>query len=322
MSLMGVVIVTFNSEDHIIACLDSLLTSDTALRLRIAVVDNASSDKTIETILDWGGDRVTQNLPDARLSKPITLIRQPANGGFAKGVNAGLRLLIGDPEIDRFWLLNPDTTVAPHTPSKLIEAHADFGLMGNRICYADGTDRIQLDAGQIDTRTGVTRNIHIGKDTRVTPPPAAEDIDFVSGASLVASRMFVETAGLMPEDYFLYYEEVDWAMRRGDLPFLFCDHAEVFHIAGGSIGSPSLDRAASLASHYHKHRSRMIFLRRWYPKSVGPGLLYGIAKAAQAGIRQNWRAGLAILAGQFGYADPFAHRAQPTISASSDKSVS
>ena len=322
MSLMGVVIVTYNSADHIVECLQSLMSSDDAPRLRIVVVDNASADDTIKTILDWNPDLLTQDLPDTRLSKPVTLIRQTENGGFAKGVNVGLTILRRDPEIDRFWLLNPDTITPAHTPGRLMNVPAIFGLLGNRICYADGSHRIQLDAGQIDARTGVTRNLNIGEDTRITPPPATSDFDFISGASLIVSRAFIDAAGLMPEDYFLYYEEVDWAMRRGDLPLAFCDHAEVYHIAGASIGSPSLDRAASYTSHYHKHRSRMIFLRRWYPRSVPLGLLFGLLKSGQVALQQDWRAAMAILMGQFGLGYPFKQGNQPAISASSDRSVS
>lgn len=322
MSLMGVVIVTYNSADQILDCLDSLLASDNAHRLRITLVDNASADETVAKILDWSDGRVTEDLPATRLSHPVTLLRQSENLGFAAGANVGLKLQLRDPEICRFWLLNPDTIVPPQTPSRLMSVQDDFAMMGNRICYADGTNRIQLDAGKIDTRSGVTRNINIGQDSRVTPAPKPSEIDFISGASLVVSRAFLKAAGPMREDYFLYYEEVDWALRRKNMPLIFCDHAEVFHVAGASIGSPSLERQASLTSLYHKHRSRMIFLWRWYPKSIPFGLLYGIAKAAQASLRQGWRAGLVVLAGIFGCRNPFARSIRPAISASSDKSVS
>lgn len=304
MSLMGVVIVTYNSSDQIIPCLESLLASERAAYLRIVVVDNASPDDTVRRMETWSDGRVAFQEPAGRLSAPITLLTQTRNLGFAGGVNVALKTLLRDPEIDRFWLLNPDSKVPPKTPERLMAAPNDFALMGNRIIYADDRNRIQLDAGSINTRTGVTQNIHLGLPADQTPPPQIEKADFISGASLVASRRFVEAKGLMPEDYFLYYEEVDWALRRGDEPLRFCVGAEVYHIAGASIGSPSFDRGPSPLSLYHKHRSRMIFLRRWYPRSVATGLLFGYAKAAQLTIRHGWRAGWAVLAGQFGWRMP------------------
>ncbi len=322
MSLMGVVIVTYNSRDEILPCLESLLATDGSARLRIVIVDNASSDDTVARVREWSDGSVAASVPEARLAKPLTLLPQGKNLGFAAGVNVGLRVLQRDPEISRFWLLNPDTIVPAATPAKLMAEPDGFALMGNRICYSDPDEIIQIDAGQIDTRFGVTSNINLGERASITPTPVPAEIDFISGASLIASRDFVETAGLMPETYFLYYEEVDWALRRGDLPLVFCADAPIYHVAGASIGSPSLDRAASHFSLYHKHRSRLIFLRRWHPRSVFWGLAYGCAKALQLAVIQGWQAGWAVLAGQFGWQYPFEANRYAINEASSDRSVS
>ena len=82
-----------------------------------------------------------------------------------------------------------------------------FALMGGRVIYLDTPDVIQIDGGTLDRRTGVTGNLALGRSHAATPPPDPARLDFISGASMVASRAFYERAGPMAEGYFLYYEE-------------------------------------------------------------------------------------------------------------------
>jgi hypothetical protein len=90
--------------------------------------------------------------------------------------------------------------------------------MGGRVLYLDTPDCIQIDGGTLNRWTGVTGNLILYALNKGTPPPKAEQMDFITGASMVASRQFYEAAGPMAEDYLLYYEEVDWALQRGVLP--------------------------------------------------------------------------------------------------------
>lgn len=116
---------------------------------------------------------------------------------------------------------------------------------------------------------------------------------------MVASRAFYDAAGPMPEEYFLYYEEVDWAMRRGALPLAFCAQARIYHRAGTSIGSATLDRLASPFSLYFKHRARMRFVRRHLGSGVIMAWAYTFAKAGQYMLKGHGVGALAVLSGAF-----------------------
>ena len=273
MQNLAVVIVTYNSADVICGCLTSLVQSGPTPK--IFVVDNASTDDTCARIETW---RTTNG--DASARENVSLVRLPHNRGFAAGVNAGLELGLKDPNVDRVWILNPDTVVLPGTPQALANAPSGFSLLGHRILYAETPHRIQIDAGTISKWTGVTSNLGLGR-ARNHQAPKPEQMDFISGASMVASRAFVEAAGPMPEEYFLYYEEVDWALRRQNLPLSYCKDACILHHAGTAIGSPTLSSAPSAFSAFYKHRSRMMFLRRYFPTSLPLGYAYGLLKSLQ-----------------------------------------
>lgn len=313
---LGVVVVTFNSADVIVDCLESLLRSE-GVRLEVVIVDNASTDGTLQLLREWlAGEQgwapptscpfpmTADRPPPAAGVHRITLHDAGVNGGFAAGVNIGLHILMEQPQIDRFWILNPDSMVPPESAAALatyLVPGDRFSLMGGRVLYYDHPEQIQIDGGTINKWTGVTGNINLCAEYSQTPPPNVEKMDFITGASMVASRQFIERAGLLPEDYFLYYEEVDWAMRRSNLPLAHCEGGIVYHRAGTAIGSPAIGRPASPLSLYFKHRGRMRFVRRHFPIALPVALLYSFAKAAQLAFKGQFIGSSVIVRASLGF---------------------
>jgi hypothetical protein len=316
---LGVAIVAFRSADVILPCLESVFASrDVALR--VAVTDNASDDDTAALVSDWAARRAAERdnfsfaeLPAGGTSAPtatLTLLRSEFNGGYAYGVNAGLSLLLRDPELTLFWVLNPDCVVPPETAAAYARAGADgrFALMSGRTVYCEDPHRIQTDGGRINRWTGVCSSVNAGRDAEAAPMPDAASLDFLTGGNVVASRRFIERAGLMPEDYFLYYEEVEWALRRGDLPLRLADGVLVRHHGGTAIGSGTASRGASPFAHYFNVRNRLRFLRRNRPWATPFGLAHALAKAGQLALAGARAEALAVLAGALGLLPPAAIR--------------
>ncbi len=128
-TVLGIVIVTYNSAEVIRDCLETLFSAAGGITLRAVVVDNSSLDTTVDVIVSWAAGDDGYTLPDdlpftmTPLTKPVQqdpaetaassihLIRSDVNGGFAAGVNIGLAHLAKDPAIERFWVLNPDCVV-------------------------------------------------------------------------------------------------------------------------------------------------------------------------------------------------------------------
>ena len=334
---IGVVVVAFNGADVIAGCIESLVAAARALprgRLRIVVVDNASPDDTVATLRAWADGTVPFAPPPelpfalAPVAKPLamaeggpdlaadraadlTLIHSGGNLGFAGGVNVGLAYLARFPEIGHFWVLNPDSMVPAASVAALaahLETAPPYGLMGGRVVYLETPDRIQIDGGLLNRRTGVTGNYNLGKSHETSPPPTPAELDFITGASMVASRAFYEAVGPMREDYFLYYEEVDWAMRRGAMPLAYCPGLVVYHWGGTAIGSPTLGRVASPFSLYFKHRGRILFLRRFHPGALPVGYAYSLGQAGRLILKRSPAGAWAVLTASFGLPAPTAVR--------------
>ena len=316
---LGVAIVAFHSADVILPCLDSLFASR-GVMLRVVVTDNASDDEAVTLVRDWAASRAAGDAafsfaellvdtPD-KPTATLTLLRSKFNGGYAYGVNTGLRLLLRDPDLSLFWVLNPDCVVPPETAARYAEcgADGDFALMSGRTVYCEEPLRIQTDGGRVARWTGVCSSVNAGLPPEGTALPDPATLDFVTGGNLVASRRFIERAGLMTEDYFLYYEEVEWACRRGDLPLRIAEGAVVRHHGGTAIGSGTARRRASPFANYFNTRNRLRFLRRNRPWAIPFGLAHAVAKAGQLALSGARAEAGAVLAGAFDTKPPAAIR--------------
>ncbi len=299
---IGIVLVNWNRWTDTIECLESVLRSD--VPVRVVVVDNLSSDHSLDRIEAWTRGEIPASASDAAMArfgqppvpKPVdcerlaaaaletqgiaakarlTLVDSGANRGFAGGNNVGLKLLLADPEITHFWLLNNDTVIAPDAARKLQQTLAGpgIGMAGTMVRFYHRPDRVQAWAGsRFSVLTGQSRGIGYDEaaDTRPDPVQTARQLDFVLGASLAVTRPFLERVGLMEERYFLYYEEIDWAVRnrrhpQGRFALGFAAEAVVWHKEGGSIGSSGVKAQRSSLSDYWLNRSRLTFTARHYP---------------------------------------------------------
>lgn len=311
---IGVVVVAFNASDVIVGCVESLLAQAQG-RPKIVVVDNASADDTVQVLRKWASRQngiafrecPAGERPGYEEAGDVTLMHSTVNLGFAGGVNLGLALLAAMSEIGHFWVLNPDAFADADATGAILQAAAKtpgYALMGGRVCYADPKTRIQIDGGTLNRWTGVSGNVNLGEDADKTAMPSADRLDFITGANMVASRPFYEKVGPMAEDYFLYYEEADWAMRRGKMPLVVAPGFVVYHHAGTAIGSPTFDRMASPFSFWFKYRGRTKFIRRFNPVALPVTLAYATIKAAQVLAQGARPQAAALMRGAWGLGPP------------------
>jgi GT2 family glycosyltransferase len=310
---IAVILVNWRNAPDTIECLETLLRS--SIPVHAIVCDNASGDGSTEAIAAWAAGREGVALKNAGLShltdrplkrpiafdhlkpgdslaegpsKPLTIVETGGNLGYAGGNNAGLRLAARNPSITHFWLLNNDTVVEHDTAAHILacfDARPELGMVGAELRLYHEPSRLQMQ-GMLSFDKWTGRALGIGAGRLVTDPlPTAEverAADFVCGASLTVSRPFLEQVGLLEDRYFLYYEEIDWAVRGRDRFKLgYCPNAVVYHKEGASAGSSLEETGRSPLSEYHHTRSRLIFSRLHYPAFLPLYFGYGLALAAR-----------------------------------------
>lgn len=274
-----VVILNWNGHADTIECLESL-TQSTGVEYVAVVCDNASTDHSMEKISAWAGSHFA---PDqwqrldrtaAEQAQPgsahLILIDTGGNWGFAGGNNVGVRLALRDPACEFVWLLNNDTVVAPDAIAQSVarmQQDPRIGLCGSTLIYYHERDKVQAHGGAIySPLRGSSRHAGAFSHPDAVPalPQAVEaELSYVIGAAMMIRRSFMERVGLMNEDYFLYFEEVDWATRgRAEFTLGYAPGSLVYHKEGASIGTSA--SGGSPLSLFYLYRNRIRFTKRFY----------------------------------------------------------
>lgn len=276
-----VVLLNWNGWRDTISCLDSLF-DIRATPCRVLICDNDSRDESIAKLYEWGQARFANRFEkitrtdvqrgvSLRRDTKLAIVQNGANLGFAAGNNVGVRLAMRCPDCQFIWLLNNDTIVAPDALGRVVaRAVSDptIGLCGSTLIYHHNQEMVQAFGGSTYNRFS-GRSKHIGAFAPLSAVPTdpseiEKTMSCVVGAAMLVSRAYLEQVGLMQEDYFLYYEEIDWC-TRGQRKFRlgYAPDSLVFHKEGASIGTAAADGSA--LSVYYLFRSRVRFTARFYP---------------------------------------------------------
>ncbi|MDG5469507.1 glycosyltransferase family 2 protein [Deltaproteobacteria bacterium IMCC39524] len=301
MNKVYILLLNWNNWPDTVECLESLLRIDYS-DFRIVVCDNGSSDHSLEHIKDWADgkidvlvlgelqrysfppvdkpvhfselDRKAAETPDneSEESASLTLIQNGANLGFAGGNNVGLRYALGKEDCDFVWLLNNDTVVDPGALKALVGRLKDkkaAGMCGSTLLEYDRPERVQALGGAYYSRW-FAYAWHLGRfrkrSERVDPSRIESWMDYVVGASMLVSKACLKEVGLMCEDYFLFFEEIDWAMRAKPLFSLaFAADSLVYHKVGASVGTSSHPGRKSIVCDFCNIRNRLFFTWKFFP---------------------------------------------------------
>lgn len=248
--LVFIIVLNWNGKDDTLECLRSLEKLDYP-NYEIVVVDNGSTD---------GSEEVIRSIYPS-----IRVIQTGGNLGYAGGNNAGIRFAISQ-GADYVWLLNNDTTVDPEALAALVEiAEADTGIafVGSKIYFYDRPDTIWCAGGTIDLADG-GRTDHPGMhQVDKGQFDKISDVGYVTGCSLLASRAAIEAIGLLPEEYFLYFEETDWnlAAQRKGYRTVMAPASHVWHKYAEA--GDYKDRFI-----YYSFRNRIHIVRKYAPRHI------------------------------------------------------
>jgi GT2 family glycosyltransferase len=240
--LVSIITINYNQSKYTLELLESLRHSEYK-NLEVIVVDNGSVENP-------------ENLIMARFPGTNVIV-SAKNLGFAGGNNVGIRHAKGK----YLFFLNNDCEIdvnAIRPLVRLFESTADAGIASPKILYFDSPETIQyVGCASLNPYTG--RNFREGfrqKDKgqydqlRVT--------DLAHGAAMMVPRAIIDKVGMMPEIFFLYYEELDWceSIKNSGYRIYVVPEARVYHKESMSVG-----KGSSLKT-YYMTRNRLLFMRR------------------------------------------------------------
>ncbi|GIV31676.1 MAG: glycosyl transferase [Saprospiraceae bacterium] len=245
--LVSIITVNFNGRELTLELLQSIF-SNSYKNLEVIVVDNGSAADPSPTL--------RRHFPLAKV------VRSRDNLGFAGGNNLGLQHATGN----YIFFVNNDAELTDGVIESLLQlfhANPRLGAASPKLCYfnvlkGDIPDCIQY-AGSTPVHPLTGRNRTIGyREADLGQYDQPRPTAYCHGAAMMVPRHVIEQVGPMAEDYFLYYEELDWCerIRSAGYEIWVDNRVRVYHKE-----SITVNRLGSLKT-YYLHRNRMLFMRR------------------------------------------------------------
>jgi GT2 family glycosyltransferase len=314
------IVLNWNGHHDTVSCLAHVLQTGYPA-LQVFVCDNGSTDDSVEHLSAWlasatrrdpstgglrplrwarveGGEAPPPNLPELDL----LLVCNDRNLGYAGGNNVALRLALRQTSALYFWILNNDTEPEASALGELVarmQAIPSCGLCGSALIDQRDPRYLQALGGVFAPWLARTRQFGAGAPAAgpFDDDTVTAQVDYVIGASMLLSRPLLEAVGLLAEDYFLYFEELDLIYRaRGRFGFACATRSRVRHQWGASINPAHLGRVSTSADYYFS-RARILFTRRHFARAMPTVVLAVISSAFVRLLRAQPRNAAAVMRG-------------------------
>lgn len=284
--MVYIIILNWNNPSDTIYCLNSIIDNISNTQFKIIVCDNGSKDNSLEQFSYWYSNAKTRSdyLKDSEFqlidinniaetktnsNKGVYLIDIKENLGYAKGNNIGIQFALNQSDTEYVWILNNDTEVECDSLNEMLakfKQNERLGICGSKLIDFHDRERVQGVGGKINSWLCSIREIGCNehKDTLFDDRELMNNIDYVIGASMLISKDFLKQVGLLAEDYFLYFEELDICIRgkRKGFTFICAQNSIIYHKQGATAGSK---QNLSLQADYSSIRNRLIFTYKFYP---------------------------------------------------------
>jgi GT2 family glycosyltransferase len=244
MILVSIVTVNFREEQVTADFLTSIYGNNLSVELEVILVDNGSSMYNEEFF--------------RRIYPELVYIQSEKNLGFAGGNNLGIQKASGK----YILLLNNDTEITPECISSMVdemEDNLEIGLISPLILYYEDKRRIQY-AGfsKMNYLVGRTKTFGKSEVDHGKYDNLSIETGFCHGAAMMCRKIDLAEVGLMDENYFLYYEEMDWCekFKKTGKKIWFTGKAKIYHKESLSVGKESNLKT------YFLVRNRMLFIRK------------------------------------------------------------
>jgi|GEM_PF-562157 len=260
-SRLAVITVNYRNIADTIGCIESVRTADGGPYFHY-VVDNHSGDRSFREL--------------SRRYPELTVLETSENIGFAAAVNLAVTDAL-EKGFEYLLLLNPDTLMPPRALADLLTAadtHPEAQVMGCTILLDSLAGPVWYAGGEIDWEQGLeARHCHSGQRAGSVPSKPFET-DYVTGACLLARADAFRQVGLLPEEYFLYFEETDWChrARQAGLRLMVFPQVRIVHCKrSSSQGVPTAYYV------YYYTRGRLLMCRKYRPDRLAETIRQQVA---------------------------------------------
>lgn len=254
---VAIILVNWNGLEFTQACLMSLRKVDFP-SFQVILVDNGSENQE--------GRQLQKDFPE------IQLIETGENLGFAGGNNVGIRKALAD-GYSHVLLLNNDTEVEPDFLGELVRKAVQkpqIGLVQPLILFLHNPKEIWSAGGKWNPLFG--RAITLGdREPLADFRPKTTYLDWATGCCMLVSREAILAAGLLHEQYFTYFEDVEWSLRirKAGFEIHFAEKSVIYHEAGASSKKKHAEGMLSPRVFYYHVRNQFLLLRGLENKILG-----------------------------------------------------
>ncbi len=280
MELVYIIVLNYNGWQDTIECLESIF-AQTYDNFKIIIVDNCSINNSVVEICEIfkssfrGYNLILVNEDDIETftssksnysdDNQVILIKSNINKGYAFGNNLGIRFALKDPLCNFVWILNNDTVLYNNSLEIMLFSDKWFvnntGFLGSKLVYYNNPNIIQGFGGKLNNKFGTVQDVGEGKD--VSTILDKTEIDYPIGASIMLSREMIEKVGLLCDEYFLFYEELDYCQRAKRLGYNFSVESKCL-IKHKHAASTQANKFKSIEIDLISLRSRIIFMKKYF----------------------------------------------------------
>ncbi|MEA3444457.1 MAG: glycosyltransferase family 2 protein [Bacteroidota bacterium] len=287
-----IIIINFGTPEHTAECLDSIRENNHQF-FQAVVVDVLNINRSVEKLSKWNEEK-----KDDR----FVLFEENENRGFAFANNIGIKYALRQDDCDFLWVLNNDTVIAKNSLEELLKHYEQnknrgiFGFIGSRILDYENRRLIQNIGGRFNKWTGYSVLVGMGENDTGQFDDKEIKVDYVVGASMFCPSMLIQKIGLMSDDYFLYYEDIDWCITAQKAGFRnsTCTKSLVYHKQGISTGAKLLVNDNNLKNKKHLYLSYLKLYKRHYKLLLPVAYFILIKQIAGKIFHKNYREAILI----------------------------
>ncbi|MBD5088819.1 MAG: glycosyltransferase family 2 protein [Clostridiales bacterium] len=246
MKSIGIVICSYNKSEYVCRCIESVLQSDTE-DFDIYMVDNASTDDSVEAVTQKFGDKVT-------------ILQNEENLGGSGGFNRGIRKVLEE-GYKYLMCLDDDVKVTKGAVRALYEflkKNPKVGMVGSKVYHMHAPEYVQQMGLKIHFESCSAETLYA--DRMDTPDiPEVVYCDTVAACSLMMPTRVVKNVGMMPEDNFIYWDDMEWGYLVGQAGYQVAAYggSKVYHEMSANV------RKENTFSTYYMWRNHLNFFMKY-----------------------------------------------------------